>query len=120
MSHLGFTVHIADRHQGGTAITVIGELDMASAPRLDAALDQAIGSDGEVALDMRACSFVDSSGIATIAKGARRLHDDGRVLKVEGAQTRVRGIFELAGLLSEGWIAFSPGHSEADEGKGSG
>lgn len=108
MSQLGFSVHVADRQQGGAAVTVIGELDMASAPRLDAALEQAIGSGGEVVLDMRACSFVDSSGIATIVKAARRLHDDGRVLRVDGAQERVRRIFELAGLLSQGWIAFSP------------
>lgn len=112
MSHLGFSVHVAERKGGGTAVTVIGELDMSAAPELESAFEPAIAGGDDVTLDMRACSFVDSSGVATIVKAARRLHDEGRALTVEGAQERVRRIFELAGLLSEGWIVFA---DEPDE-----
>ena len=85
-------------------VTVIGELDVSAAPRVGEAFDEAIDMPGRVELDMRGCSFVDSTGIATLVGAARRLHEDGRTLFVKGARERVRGILELSGLLSQGWI----------------
>jgi anti-sigma B factor antagonist len=99
--HIGFSVHAAESPDGaGTIVTVIGELDLQSAPALRRLLQRAADGGGAVTVDMRACNFVDSTGIAALVEGARRLSGDDRVLVIKGAQERVRRILELAGLLS--------------------
>ena len=101
-----FQVSVSARQGGGSVVTVFGDLDVFTAPALKDALKRATDEEGEVELDMRACTFVDSMGIATLVSAARRLHEDGRTLLVKGARERVRNIFELAGLSAQRWIAF--------------
>jgi anti-sigma B factor antagonist len=95
---------VAESIDGGAVVTMLGELDLAAAPDLRKVLDEAIAYDGDVEVDMRACGFVDSMGIAAMVGAARQLAEGGRVLHVKGAQDRVRKIFELAGLLENDWI----------------
>lgn len=90
--------------EGGAVVTVLGDLDLAAAPELRKVMDEALDFGGEVEVDMRGCSFVDSTGIAVIVSGARQLAERGNYLRVKGAQDRVRKIFELAGLLENEWI----------------
>jgi anti-sigma B factor antagonist len=107
-SGVGFAVRVAERPGGGSVATVLGELDVASAPELRRALEGALDAEGEVELDLRACSFVDSIGIATLVRAARRLSEEGRMLRIRGARHRVRNIFDLAGLTSHGGVVFEP------------
>ena len=107
-THLEFSVRVAERAGGGTEVTIFGELDIASAPQLRSALERAVDADGEVELDMRACSFIDSTGIAVVVRAARSLSEDGRTLRIKGVRDRVRGILELAGLLSSSWVVIEP------------
>jgi anti-anti-sigma factor len=88
-------------------ITIFGEFDGSAAAPVAEAFDEAIAIPGSVELDMRGCSFVDSSGIATLVTAARRLHEQDRVLEIRGARERVRGILELSGLLSRGWVVLA-------------
>ena len=105
-STLGFSVTAVAAEEGGAVVTVFGELDMASSGRLREVLDEAIDADrGDIELDMRACSFVHSTGIATLATAGRRLGEEGRVLRSRGARERVSRILELAGLPAQGWVA---------------
>jgi anti-sigma B factor antagonist len=53
-------------------LTVRGEIDMATAPRLRAALDRAVGA-REVRLDLRAVEFMDSSGLSVLVAGHQAL-----------------------------------------------
>jgi anti-anti-sigma factor len=96
-----FSVHVGDLRDGGTAVTVFGELDMATAPQVRTAIEQAVDTDGKFVIDLRACGFVDSSGIAVLATAAWRRKDLGRVLVIRGVQERVRRTFDLAGLTSQ-------------------
>ncbi len=77
---------------------MFGELDLATAPRLKQALEQAVEVPGELVIDMRACSFIDSMGIAVLAGTASRLREDGRHLVIRGVGRRVMRTFEIAGL----------------------
>ena len=95
---LEFWVSLADRPEGGSLVTVMGELDVATAPRLRATLEQAIAAAGDVEIDLRGCGFVDSSGIATLVWCAVRLKDRDRKLILLGARERVRRILDLAGI----------------------
>lgn len=108
--HLGFSVSVAPNPEGGSMVTIIGELDLAAASQLRFAFDRAIEDGGEqaIAVDMRACSFVDSSGIATLVGAARQLHDQGGLITIRGAQERVRRTFDLAGLTSNDWVVLEP------------
>jgi anti-sigma B factor antagonist len=95
---------VADGPNGGAVVTLLGELDLAAAPELQRALDEALALNGGIEIDMRACGFVDSRGIAAMIGAARQLSQRGDALRIKGAQERVRQIFELAGLLENDWI----------------
>ena len=99
-----FTAMVAPGRDGGAVVTMLGELDLAAAPELRKALDEALELGGDVEVDMRGCGFVDSTGIAAMVGAARQLADRDSALHVKGAQDRVRNIFELAGLLENDWI----------------
>ena len=95
---LEFWASLADRPGGGSTVTVIGELDVSTAPKLRATLEQALTREGDVWLDMRGCGFVDSSGIATLVWGAVRMKERNRRIVLVGARERVRRILDLAGI----------------------
>jgi anti-sigma B factor antagonist len=100
----GFKAMVARGKDGGAVVTMLGELDMASAPELERVLNEALGYGGEVEVDMRGCGFMDSTGVAKLVSAARQLSERDSALHVKGAQDRVRRIFELAGLLDNDWI----------------
>jgi anti-sigma B factor antagonist len=95
---LDFWSSLADRPGGGSIVTVIGELDVSTAPKLRSTLEQALAHEGDVELDMRGCGFVDSSGIATLVWVAVRMKERERRLHLRGARERVRRILDLAGI----------------------
>jgi anti-anti-sigma factor len=75
-------------------IHIVGDLDMASAPHLRAAL---AGCDGQaVAVDLAGVTFIDSSGIHALER-ARREH---RNLRIENPTDAVRRVFEIAGVTA--------------------
>jgi anti-sigma B factor antagonist len=91
---------------GGTAIALVGELDLASAPRLNEALTRAIDDGGEVVLDFERYTFIDSTGISTIVRAARRLVEEGgRRLAIVRLNAQPQKVFRIAGLISSGLIA---------------
>lgn len=96
-----FSVHVAPSAGGGQTVTIFGELDLATAPRVRTAIDEAIDTEGDLVIDLRACAFVDSSGIAVLASAAWRRRENGRALVIRGAQERVKRTFDLAGLSSQ-------------------
>jgi anti-anti-sigma factor len=107
-THLGTSVSVAPKADGGARVTLIGELDQEAAPDVNRALDAAIGMGSDVELDMRACDFVDSIGIATLVTAARQLHEEDRMLTILGARQRVLRILELTGILTQHWITIVP------------
>ena len=97
---LEFWVSTADGPHGGPVVTVFGELDTATAPHLREVLERAVEPDagGDVEVDLRGCSFVDSTGIAGLVWAAVRLQRQDRRLLLLGARERVRRILDLAGI----------------------
>jgi anti-sigma B factor antagonist len=76
----GFNVEV--RREGGDAIVAVqGELDIATAPRLNEAVATALeGPPARLVIDLSATGFIDSSGIRALA----RAHHD-----VESTPTRL-------------------------------
>lgn len=93
---------------GWQVLAVVGELDLASAPRVRQAVVRALGSDGAVGdgdggvhgvvLDLGAVDFIDSSGLGVIIGAQRRLRAVGRALRLVVTEPHVREVFALTGL----------------------
>ena len=111
--HTDFAVHVAPTGQGGTDVAIFGELDLATVERVKAALSEAIAAEGQVVIDLRACGFVDSKGIAALVEAALRLSDQGRLLRLRGVQPRVMRTLGIAGLTKWDLLEVEP-ESEAE------
>ncbi|MGH2969359.1 MAG: STAS domain-containing protein, partial [Solirubrobacteraceae bacterium] len=73
-----FSVRI-EQHGEAAVVVPTGELDLATAPALEAALQRALESaaSGRVVLDLRELDFIDSSGLRTLLTARRRAEDAG-------------------------------------------
>jgi anti-sigma B factor antagonist len=82
-----------------TVIEVAGELDLLTAGKLGAEIDQELrqGS-GDVVVDLRDTEFVDSAGLHVLLNAQRRLTRQSRALGVVCEPGPVRRVFELARL----------------------
>src|SRR5262245_36775303 len=98
-SEANFRVTTSRRAPETVALAVSGELDMAAAPSLAAALDDAIkASSGKLELDLRECSFIDSRGLQVIIEAGGSLAAQGRSLVLKSPQPHVRRLFDTAGI----------------------
>ena len=104
MSPAPFEASTAQLDDGIRVIAVRGELDLGTAPQLEGPLDEAV-ADGAVPvlIDLSACEFIDSTGIALIVRAWQRLDQDGNgdsggrvVLCSDNDQ--VRRVLEITGL----------------------
>ena len=88
-----------ERRDGYVVIVVRGELDMDSASPLRALLATPEAQSPTVVLDLRAVSFVDSSGLSVIVGEHQRAKAEGFrfVVSIAGAR-QVERLFELCGL----------------------
>ena len=89
-----------ERIDGGVhALAVSGELDMSTAPELESMLERAVEDAGSsVMLDLSACEFIDSTGIALIVRAWQRLDADGRRLALCCVNRQVRRLLEITGV----------------------
>jgi anti-sigma B factor antagonist len=95
-------VDVSSRKEGDfTVVSVTGEVDLYSSPRMREAVLGALSKRSPNAIvDLSGVSYMDSSGIATLVEAlqaARRL--SGRLV-LAGLTDRVREVFELARLQS--------------------
>jgi anti-anti-sigma factor len=82
-----------------TAILVVmGEEDRLSSGSRRRAISLAIKARCDVVVDLTGLSFADSSLMIDLAVLARRLRQDGRNLRLRGAQPQVRRLIELMGV----------------------
>lgn len=61
---------------GCVGIRLEGDIDLATAATLEAALDELMGATGDVHLDLAELNFVDLSGVAVLVAAATRLAPD--------------------------------------------
>ena len=79
-------------------VNVRGEIDLATVPILEAALDDALAREGPVVLDLRDVSFGDSSGLHLVVCADRGAHQSGRRLVIVKGPPQVHRPFVLTGL----------------------
>ena len=83
----------------GLAITVGGELDIATAPALRDRLAAAIDAGKHrLVIDLSALTFLDSVALATIVHAKQRLPEEGRMAIIIDPSSYVMLVFESGGL----------------------
>jgi anti-sigma B factor antagonist len=95
------SVAVATRWDGHQAILAAsGDVDLASAPRLDAAIEAAVHTADvqAVVVDLTGVTFLDSSGISVLLRGRRLADEHSLRYRVVGAQGLVLTVLELTGV----------------------
>ncbi len=88
---------------GETRVYLRGELDVASAPELEKALDLAFSArqpsaPAPVVIDCAGLSYCDSFGVRSIILAARRASEANVGIRIEHAIGRVRQILDISGV----------------------
>lgn len=81
-------------------VLVEGEVDLATSPRLEQALDEALSAAGAtgVCVDLSKVEFMDSAGLRVLVAARRRADDSGLSMTLREPHDRVRRIIEITGL----------------------
>jgi anti-sigma B factor antagonist len=97
-----FEASSAELEGGVRVVSVRGELDLGTAPELEGPLEDAIGAEAPLLIDLSECEFIDSTGIAMIVRAWQRLGEggNGRVVICSGNE-QVRRVLEVTGLERE-------------------
>lgn len=77
-------------------IVAAGEIDLASAPRVESAIEQFAGQ--EVVLDLRGVEFMDSAGLKVLLNQRSRLEDSGGALRLVVGEGAVIRLLELTNV----------------------
>jgi anti-sigma B factor antagonist len=88
------------RSDGYDVLTVEGELDIATAPRMLSALNEALaGSDGPLLVDLTRVLFMDSTGLALLMNARRRAQRCGRGFAIVCPSGPIARVFEIADMV---------------------
>ncbi len=92
-----------------TVLAVSGELDLASSPALEDALEQVHASDCSlVIMDLRELEFMDSTGLSVLIKAQQRALQAGRRFGLVKGGTQVQRLLSLTGIDERMTVADSP------------
>jgi anti-sigma B factor antagonist len=94
-----FEVTTASDAGGTITLRPTGELDIATAPKLERALREGRRPGDEVVLDLGGLEFVDSTGLRVIVKGVEAAALERWELRLRHGPPAVRRVFEIAGVL---------------------
>lgn len=86
--------------EDATVVEVGGEADLHGAPALRAELERVTaGAAPRVVVDLSEVSFLDSTGVGILVGALKAARRNGGALHFCGAQSRVRRILEITGLI---------------------
>ena len=86
----------------GYRLTVRGEVDARTAPKLAQALDSLIDRGATlIVLEASGVEFLDSSGLRVIVATGIRLSNSGGRLLIEGMSGAVQRVLEVSGLIEQ-------------------
>ena len=94
---------VTEDENGRLLVTVRGELDLATAPELEAIVLPVLDAGGRVLLDLRTLEFMDSSGVRVLVAAHARAERDGErfaIVRPRG-ESEVSRIIEVSGLDGE-------------------
>ena len=98
MSIPSFGIQVV-RNGAATRIAPAGELDIATTPALEQAISEATGEPGAaLVLDLRELTFMDSTGLRTLAQTNARAEDEGFTLEIVRGSSQIERVLKISGL----------------------
>lgn len=96
-----------------TTVAVSGELDAYTAPQLRKVLDEILdGSVPSLVVDLRATSFIDSTGLGVLVGAARKARSQDSELVLDSPTRSVHRVLQITGLT----LSISVRNAPLDEG----
>ena len=93
-------IDVRESGEDGVVLTLRGELDPHTAPRLRERIDEAFASDRvQMALDLAGVTFIDSSGLRVILSGHKEANERGGKLVLQSPSPTARRLLDITGLL---------------------
>ncbi|HXW33962.1 MAG TPA: STAS domain-containing protein [Acidimicrobiales bacterium] len=103
-----------DEQQGVPVLSVGGEIDVYTAPRLrEHLLELALGGTNRAVVDLTDVTFVDSTGLGVLVSGLKRFREAGGDLVLVVVQPQILKVFEITGLSDVFRIHSSTGEAVA-------
>ncbi len=88
-----------DKRGTRSVVTLRGEIDVYTAPRLRQALiDLVEGGATQIVVDMSSVDFLDSTGLGVLVGGLKRVKSNDGELRLVVTQDRIMKIFDITGL----------------------
>ncbi len=99
--------------QPGVAVLAVrGEIDVATAPEFHASLSDLIAEGPEVVMvDLRAVSFIDSTGLGVLVGAEKEMREGGRDLRLVVTQPQITRLLSLTGLDEVFTVVSTPSES---------
>ena len=98
MSIPSFGINVI-RNSASTRIVPAGELDIATSPALEQAIAEATADPGAaLVLDLRDLTFMDSTGLRTLAQTNARAEEEGFTLSIWRGPRQIERVLEISGL----------------------
>ena len=97
-------------YKGQVVVALRGELDIADAANVAAALTEIVARRPQIIVDLAGLNFIDSSGVAALARARKHAQHAGGEVVLAAAQPQVTRLLTLVRLID----AF-PIHSSVDE-----
>jgi anti-sigma B factor antagonist len=80
-------------------VAVAGEIDVATSPELDQAIEGVLEHASSITIDLSATTFIDSSGLGVLVSALKRARGLGHEsVTLRGVQEPVRRVLEITGL----------------------
>ncbi len=95
---MDFEVSIDEHADAYSVISVQGEVDLHTAPRVQYAIERAADADGTVILDMRGVAFMDSTALSALMRAKDSLQKQGKSLRLAAPSKPVERIFSVTGF----------------------
>jgi anti-sigma B factor antagonist len=87
------------RHGDVAVLTVRGEIDVYTAPRLrQAIVDLVDAGSARIVVDMERVDFLDSTGLGVLVEGLKRARNRDGELSIVTSQDKILRIFDITGL----------------------
>lgn len=90
--------------RGWTVVSLTGEIDVATAPRLREHLAAACASAPRIIVDLTHVDFLDSAGLGVLAGAMKRARFRGRTLRLVCPCRQIRNVLVMTGLAKVFWI----------------
>ena len=95
-----FRIEIAENGDGEVRIRPVGELDMSTAPELEASMVVVRAPGRVLVVDLSGLEFMDSTGLTLFTRWSLGTERHGYTLALVRGGERIQRLFELTGLVT--------------------